>query len=273
MNNTEMAVRGPQAAWRPQLVALDIDGTLVDHEGRLPEKVRRSVRRVVDAGVPVVLSTGRSWHATRPVFEELDLPQGPVIASNGAVTVAFPPVEVQKVVTFNPARIVERVLAEHPKAALAAEVIGQGYRVTRHFPEGDLTGSIEIVSTDELAGSDVTRIIVRDPEASDEDFIALADRLGLHGVNYFVGWTAWLDIAPAGVTKANALAEVVRAMDIAAADVLAVGDGRNDIEMLEWAGRGVAVGDAPEEVKLAADHVTASFAEDGTAQELDRWFS
>lgn len=255
------------------MVALDIDGTLVDHEGRLPENVRRSVRRVVDAGVPVVLSTGRSWHATRPIFEELDLPQGPAIASNGAVTVQFPPVELQKVITFNPAQIVERVLAEHPKAALAAEVIGEGYRVTKHFPEGDLSGSIEVVSAEDLARSDVTRIVVRDPEASDSDFIALADRLGLHGVNYFVGWTAWLDIAPAGVTKAYALAEVARALDVAAADVLAVGDGRNDIEMLSWAGRGVAIGDAPDEVKAAADHVTAGFAEDGAAQELDRWFS
>ncbi len=268
-----MAVRGPQAAWRPQLVALDIDGTLVDHEGAMPENVRRSVRRVVEAGVPVVLSTGRSWHSTRPIFEQLDLPPGPAIASNGAVTVAFPPVEVQKVVTFNPAYVVQRVLAEHPKAALAAEVIGEGYRVTKHFPEGDLTGTIQVVSPDELAGSDVTRLIVRDPEASDEDFIALAERLGLHGVNYSVGWTAWLDIAPAGVTKAHALAEVAQAMNVAGADVLAVGDGRNDIEMLGWAGRGVAVGDAPDEVKAAADHVTGRFAEGGTADELDRWFN
>ena len=254
------------------MVALDIDGTLVDHEGRLPENVRRSVRRVVDAGVPVVLTTGRSWHATRPIFEELDLPQGPAISSNGAVTVRFPPVEFHKVITFNPAQIVERVLAEHPEAALAAEVIGEGYRVTKHFPEGDLSGSIEVVSAEELAGSDVTRIVVRDPEASDHDFIALASRLGLHGVNYSVGWTAWLDIAPAGVTKASALAELAATRGIAAADVLAIGDGRNDIEMLSWAGRGVAVGDAPDEVKAAADHVTGCFAAGGTADELDRWF-
>ncbi|MCW5954406.1 MAG: HAD family phosphatase [Propionibacteriaceae bacterium] len=267
-----MAVRGPQAAWRPQLVALDIDGTLVDHEGRLPENVRRSVRRVVDAGVPVVLSTGRSWHATRPVFEELDLPQGPAIASNGAVIVQFPPVELQKVITFNPAQIIERVLVEHPTAALAAEVIGQGYRVTRLFPEGDLTGDIEVVSVDELAGSDVTRIVVRDPEASDLEFIALAERLGLHGVSYSVGWSAWLDIAPAGVNKASALAGLAAGLGVQAADVLAMGDGRNDVEMLAWAGRGVAIGDAVPEVQAVADHVTGRFAQGGTAAELDRWF-
>ena len=254
------------------MVALDIDGTLVDHEGVLPEEVRRSVRRVTAAGVPVVLTTGRSWHATRPVFEQLGLPTGPAISSNGAVTVTFPPFEVRDVVTFNPSEVIEKVLAVHPGVAIAAEVVGQGYRVTRQFPDGDLTGHIEEVSAQELAGSDVTRIVVRDPDASDVEFIALAERLGLHGVSYSVGWSAWLDIAPFGVNKATALAGVVADLGCTAADVLAIGDGRNDIEMLTWAGRGVAVGDACVEVQEAADHVTGTFAEHGTALELDRWF-
>jgi Cof subfamily protein (haloacid dehalogenase superfamily) len=255
------------------VVALDIDGTLVDHEGVLPEKVRRSVRRVVAAGVPVVLTTGRSWHSTRPVFEQLGLPTGPAVASNGAVTVTFPPFQLEQVRTFNPAEVIEKVLREHPTAALAAEVIGQGYRVTRHFPDGDLTGDIEVVSADELAGCDVTRLVVRDPESTDTEFIELADRIGLHGVSYSVGWSAWLDIAPEGVNKASALAEVVAGMGHKAGDVLAIGDGRNDIEMLSWAGRGVAIGDACAEVKAAADGVTGTFADCGTAQELDRWFN
>ena len=266
MKNSELA------AWRPQVVALDIDGTLVDHEGVLAKDVRRSVRRVVAAGVPVVLTTGRSWHATRPVFEQLGLPNGPVVASNGAVTVDFPPFEVRQVVTFNPADVISRVLREHPSAAIAAEVVGQGYRVTKQFPDGDLTGHIEEVSVDDLAGTDVTRIVVRDPESSDVEFIDLAQRLGLHGVSYSVGWSAWLDIAPAGVNKASALAEVVAGLGVAAQDVLAIGDGRNDIEMLTWAGRGVALGDACPEVHLVADHVTGRFAEGGTAHELNRWF-
>ncbi len=255
------------------MVALDIDGTLVDHEGVLPQTVRRSVRRVVAAGVPVVLTTGRSWHATLPVFEQLGLPSGPAIASNGAVTVSFPPLQLEQVLTFNPAEVIEKVLREHPTAAIAAEVIGQGYRVTKQFPDGDLTGVIEEVSVADLAGSDVTRIVVRDPNASDTEFIRLAERIGLHGVSYSVGWSAWLDIAPEGVNKATALADVVTGLGYRAADVLAIGDGRNDIEMLTWAGRGVALGDACAEARAAADHVTGGFAEAGTAQELDRWFS
>jgi len=260
------------AAWRPQVVALDIDGTLVDHAGVLPERVRRSVRRVVAAGVPVVLTTGRGWHATRPVFEQLGLPAGPAVASNGAVTVSFPPFILEQALTFDPAEVIARVLREHPSAALAAEVIGHGYRVTKQFPVGDLSGEIEQVSVDDLAGSDIPRLVVRDPLASDAEFIRLAERIGLQGVSYSVGWSAWLDIAPAGVNKATALADVVAGLGYGAADVLAIGDGRNDVEMLGWAGRGVALGDGSAEAQAAADHVTGRFADGGTAQELDRWF-
>lgn len=254
------------------MVALDIDGTLVDHEGVLPERLRRTVRRIAMAGVPVILTTGRSWHATRPVFEELELPPGPAISSNGAVTVQFPPFELLTAATFDPSEVIEKVLREHPSAALAAEVVGTGYRVTRAFPDGELLGDIEVVTADELAGDDVSRIVVRDPDASEHEFIALAERLGLHGVSYSVGWSAWLDIAPAGVNKATGLAGVVDALGFTASDVLAMGDGRNDIEMLRWAGRGVALGDACAEVQAAADDVTGCFADGGTVAELERWF-
>ena len=88
---------------------------------------------------------------------------------------------------------------------------------------------ILIVDDDEQVHQ-MTRIILRDPARSDRDFVALAEQLGLHGVQYYVGYSAWLDIAPEGVTKAAGLDEVVRSLGVTAADVLAVGDGRNDAE-------------------------------------------
>ena len=118
----------------------------------------------------------------------------------------------------------------------------------------------------------VSRVIIRDPEATADDFVATAERLGLHGTNYVVGWTAWLDLSPVGVHKASGLEEVARRLGVDRADVLAIGDGRNDLEMLRWAGRGVAMGQAVETVRAAADDVTATVLEDGVAVELARWF-
>jgi len=118
----------------------------------------------------------------------------------------------------------------------------------------------------------VTRVIIRDPESSVEEFMELAGSLGLHGTNYFVGYTAWLDLAPEGVSKASGLAQVADRLGVDVADVLAIGDGRNDLEMLAWAGRGVAMGQAPDEVKAVADDVTETLENDGVALELEQWF-
>jgi len=129
-----------------------------------------------------------------------------------------------------------------------------------------------ITEVGELVADHVSRVIIRDPDSTAEDFVDLAGRLGLHGTDYVVGWTAWLDLAPVGVSKASGVALVADALGVDAADVLAIGDGRNDIEMLRWAGRGVAMGQAVEEVIAAADDVTDAVYDDGAATELARWF-
>jgi hydroxymethylpyrimidine pyrophosphatase-like HAD family hydrolase len=150
--------------------------------------------------------------------------------------------------------------------------VGVGYRLNRPFPDGEITGEMRLESVEELVAEPVTRVIIRDPHSSEEEFVELAEKLGLSGTNYFIGWTAWLDIAPEGVSKASALADVAEELGVAQADVLAIGDGRNDMEMLRWAGRGVAMGQAPLEVQEAADDVTETVANDGVARELARWF-
>jgi Cof subfamily protein (haloacid dehalogenase superfamily) len=271
--------------WQPKLVALDIDGTLftAGHgvasntvDETITPAVRSAIDRVLDAGAHVVLATGRSTFGISRVLDLLELPRhgGQVlsVASNGSVTFAYPPVEIRSTVTFDASEVVRMLLEHVPQALVAVEEIGVGYRVNRHFPEGEITGQMTLQSVDELVAEPVTRVVIRDPQASEQDFVELAEKVGLHGINYYIGWTAWLDLAPAGVSKASGLERVCRELGVAASDVLAIGDGRNDVEMLQWAGRGVAMGQAPLEVQEAADFVTAAVEEDGAAMELDRWF-
>jgi len=254
------------------MVALDVDGTVVDRDGVLAQPMADALALVVAAGVPVVLATGRAWHSTRDLVELLGLPKGPTVCSNGAVIVSYPPQEIVQAVTFDPREVIERVESFAPGTLIAVEEIGVGFRLNDHFPEGDLTGELVVQSAEELGALPVTRVILRDPRRSVDDFITLAQHLGLQGVTYFVGWSAWLDIAPEGVNKATALAQVAAGLGIAAEDVLAAGDGRNDIEMLQWAGRGVALPEAPPEVRAAADAVSPPFAEGGLVPELLHWF-
>jgi hydroxymethylpyrimidine pyrophosphatase-like HAD family hydrolase len=174
--------------------------------------------------------------------------------------------------TFDARPAVEAVLEHHPNALVAVEERGVGYRVNRHFPDGELSGEMTITEVEEIVAGPVSRVIIRDPEATVDEFVALAAKLGLHGINYVVGWTAWLDLAPVGVSKASGLERVAGELGVGSEHTLAIGDGRNDIEMLRWVRRGVAMGQAIDEVRAAAHDVTESVYDDGVAVELDRWF-
>ncbi len=274
----------PTGGWTPKLLALDIDGTLLIpmpgtgfSADQVTPAVREAVDRAVDAGCHVVLASGRSPLSMSQVLDHLNLPREAtdpalVVASNGAVTLSYPPMKVLTEVTFDAREAVRTVLEHVPEAAVAVEEHGVGYRVNRHFPEGELDGEMIVTPIEEIFAQEVSRVIIRDPDSTSEDFVTLAKRLGLHGTNYFIGWTAWLDIAPEGVSKASGLEEIAGILGVAAADVLAIGDGRNDIEMLEWAGRGVAMGQAPAVVQEVADAVTGTVEDDGCATEIARWF-
>ena len=271
--------------WAPKVVALDIDGTLLkwvdgqteDYE-TITAPVYDAIHRVLDAGAHVVLSSGRSPHGMTRIADMLDIPREEadqlwVVASNGAVVFRYPPMEVVHEETFDAAPAVAAVLEHHPDALVAVEerAVG-GYRVNRVFPEGEISGEQIITEVDDIVGEPVSRVIIRDPDATADDFLELASKLGLHGTDYVVGWTAWLDLSPVGVSKASGLQHVCDRIGLTAADVLAIGDGRNDIEMLRWAGRGVAMGQAVDEVRAAADDVTASVHDEGAALEMSRWF-
>jgi len=275
-------------SWTPKLVALDIDGTLLipDFEKgfsseQVTEPVTDAVLDAARAGAHVVLASGRAPLSMAGVadrlgltalVEELTRERLHIVSSNGSVVIRHAPMEVVNEVTFDASEAVRTVLEHVPGAAVAVEEHGVGYRVNRLFPPGELDGEMIICDLDEMISTAVSRVIIRDPDSTSEDFVNLARKLGLHGTNYFIGWTAWLDIAPEGVSKASGLQWVCRDLGVDAADVLAIGDGRNDIEMLSWAGRGVAMGQGPQVVRDAADHVTDPVDQDGAAVELRRWF-
>ena len=271
-------------SWSPRLVALDIDGTLlkwVDGSGashpEIAPAVHDAVHRALDAGAHVVLASGRSPHGMMPVADLLELHSPDrdrlwIVASNGAVVFRYPPFELVREETFEAGPAVRAVLERQPTALVAVEERGVGYRVTREFPSGELSGEMIVTPVEDLIARPVSRVIIRDPAATAEDFVTMARELGLHGTDYVVGWTAWMDLSPIGVSKASGLAYVAKELGLGAEDVLAIGDGRNDIEMLEWAHRGVAMGQALQLVIDAADDVTGGVAEDGVATELGRYF-
>lgn len=255
----------------PRVAALDVDGTLVDETNALSPAVRDAVLALAEAGVAIVVATGRAMPGTMEVVDRIGLQDGTAVTSNGAIVISYHPVEVLHSVTFDASEAVRRVLEHVPDALVAVEEVGVGYRVNAPFPEGEVSGRITIEDVDALVSEPVTRVVIRAPEHDAKEFAELVEGLGLTETNYYIGYTSWLDLAPQGVSKASGLELVCAKLDVAQADVLAVGDGFNDVEMLEWAGRGVAMGQAPEHVRAAADAVTGTVADDGLAAELARY--
>lgn len=252
------------------LVALDIDGTTVHHDRTLSPAVRDAVRAAASAGHRIVIATGRSLLGALPVIRELGLDRGYAVCSNGAVTIATNPegYRVIDTVTFDPRPALTLLRDAWPGAQVAVEVVGNGFLVTSPFPGNDLEGDITVVDWDEILRHRATRVTFRADNGTAADFIDLAERIGLHGVNYAVGFTAWLDIAPDGVSKASALESVRRRLRIVPARTVAVGDQRNDVEMLSWAACGVAMGNAPVEVQACANLVTGHVDDDGLVDVL-----
>lgn len=257
--------------WRPKLLALDVDGTIVDFDNTLTPAVRDTVRAARDAGMHVVVATGRAVPGVYDVLDKLGMREGLAVASNGSVVFGVDPFEIVKTVTFDAREAVRRVLDRFPDALVAVEEVGVGYRVNREFPSGEISGQIVLDQVERMVASPVTRVVVRVPDQDLDEFHEIVHELGLDDTNYYIGYSAWLDMAPRGVSKASGLETVCRSLGLTAADVLAVGDGNNDVEMLQWAGRGVAMGQAPETLKTVADAVTDRIDEDGLVTELKRW--
>ncbi len=264
----------PTERW---LVALDVDGTVLHEDGSLSDATTRAVHRVVELGHEVTLATGRSVSMTLPVLDRLGIAPQYVVCANGAIVLgrdADAPLGYRRVHvdTFDPSEVLTTIRGHLQGASFAVEDADGVFRYTGAFPDGALAASRQKVEFDQLLHVDATRVVVLSPDHQIDDFLSVVGRMGLHKVSYNVGWTAWLDIAPEGVNKATGLTDVCARLGIPRERVLAVGDGRNDIDMLGWAGVGVAMGQAPPEVVAAADETTATELDDGVAAALARHF-
>lgn len=266
----------PADAVEPWLVALDVDGTILHEDESIDERVADAILSARERGHEVTLATGRSWATTLPVLERLGLSPEYVVCANGAITMrrddgASGGYSRAHVETFDPTAVLERIRSFLPSGRFMVE-LPDGYRLyTQGMTDWNLENAHE-VRFDELLDQRATRVVVVSPDHELEEFLRIVEEMGLHQVSYAIGWTAWLDIAPDGVSKATALERVRGWLDLPPHRVIAVGDGRNDIEMFSWAGaagRSVAMGQAPAEVRAAAGETAEDVDHAGLAAVLD----
>ncbi len=261
------------------LAAIDLDGTLLRHDGTISERTRAAIDRAHEVGVEIVLATGRPWIVARRTVAEIDA-RSFVITSNGALTVRPPDWEVFDSKSMETSEAVSFVTG-------AREALdGVGFAI--EFGHGAYS---EAGFAERLPPSVPTRPVVDDvlslvPEhgpirailAWHDDYDGRLRELGellMHlvphdGVELKQSGLPVVQFCPTGIDKAPALAAVAAELGIDRDRVVAFGDEVNDAAMIGWAGIGVAMANAVDEVLAVADEVTAANEHDGVAVVLER---
>lgn len=221
----------------------------------------------------VVLATGRTAFGAAELLDALAVPGILAVCSNGAV-LRHPDGRTELRTTFDPKPVVAALLEALPGGAFAVEVPGFGNIFTDHFDGSELSGNLRAVAMEELVAGKCPRLIAKWSDRTQLDVAAALTTISLPDTTATLdyGAQAWLTCVAAGTSKASALEEVRAGLGVSTTDTAAIGDGTNDVEMLEWAARGVAMGQAPEIVTAAADAVTGTLEADGVAQALLSWF-
>jgi hypothetical protein len=263
-----------------RLVASDIDGTLIRTDGTLSPRTIEVLDQLYSRGVPTVLVTGRPVRWLRQLYDQMVEPL-PAVCANGAVV--YDP-DTDQVLRAAPLSVellmdVTRQLREAvPDVALAVEVEdGRSFWYEEKWPlrwDGEHKQVRVLASPDELTSVPAVKLLARSARYGPDDFAELVSRtLGGIAEATHSSSSALVEISAAGVTKAAGLAWLCEQEGFTAEDVVAFGDMPNDLPLLAWAGRSVAMGNAHPALREVADEVTLTNDEDGVAVYLEKLFA
>jgi HAD superfamily hydrolase (TIGR01484 family) len=257
-----------------RLVATDLDGTLLRSDGTISGRTREAMKAAEAAGVVIALVTGRPPRWMAPVAEATGH-TGVAVCANGALLYDLHTERIVGARLLDPGTqlaVAARLREAVPGLRFAVEY-GSGFGHEPGYRHHWAIGAVDVRvgPAEAILDRPAAKLLARHPTMACDELLATA--VALLGESVAVtasSQEALLEISAPGVTKASALAGLAEAAGIAAADVLALGDMPNDLPMLAWAGRAVAVANAHPTVLAAADEVTASNDEDGVALVLER---
>ncbi len=272
---------------RYRLLAIDIDGTLVNSQDELTAATRDALVRAGDAGIQVVLATGRRYSRTLHLVEPLGI-DVPLVTATGALVKHPRDHRTLYRAEFHPQvlrRILQVVVACGFEPVLYGDTFTQGFDFylttldTRNPELGEyLKNNAQCgrVRAD-LLDAPPAEVFAGFAMGTHDEMLALesalhrelADRVSTHVLRSpkYAGF--FCELAPGGVTKWSAIRRLAEGWAIPVAEICAVGDDVNDIPMIRAAGLGVAMGNALPEVKAAADRVAPTHDENGLVQVVE----
>jgi hydroxymethylpyrimidine pyrophosphatase-like HAD family hydrolase len=263
------------------LIATDLDGTLLRSDRTISDRSRLALRRAEAAGALVVLVTSRATPSVRLIAQQAGV-SGLAICSNGAIVYDLDRDQIVRHLLLHPDSATRFVLAvrEAVPGVCFGFVRGAGFACEPAYrllarpgdPGAARLDTAAIGDAIELCAEQPTRVIVRHEDLTVDDLLARILDLGLEGFEVSHSGSPCVEVAAAGVTKAEALAWLCAEHGIAVDEVVAFGDAPNDLPMLRWAGHSVAMANAHPSVPAVADEVAPSNDDDGVAVVLERLF-
>ncbi len=259
----------------PRLVATDLDGTLLDDEGRLTDRTADILRRVQQLGVRVVIVTARPLRWMDELWARVGGGRGVGIVSNGAITFDIARGEVldhRGIAAEDGLALAASIRSAAPGTAFALECLGGFRREPSYLDLHPAPPDVRIGELAELWTEPAVKVLAQHLTLDPAEF---RDRVvEATGAAATPTWTTdgLMEISAAGVTKGGALAELCGRLGVTFEEVMAFGDMPNDIPMLTWASTSYAVANAHPSVLAAADHVAPANHEDGVAAVLARTF-
>ena len=256
-----------------RLVATDLDGTLLRSDGTISPRTLHALAAIGGRGIPVVIVTARPPRTVRSLTRQVA--GGLAICGNGAIVYDLAREAIVAQTSLDAAitrALIGELRAAIPGVTFAIEAgLRYGEEPDYAPTERDPTdGELRIADALALADEGVTKLIVRHPARALDALLArVAAIVGARASATHSG-APFVEVAAPGVTKAAALATLCAQRRIARSEVLAFGDGLNDLPLLTWAGCGIAVANAHPALLAAATAITATNDEDGVAMVLER---
>ena len=261
----------------PKLIALDLDGTLLTTRGDVSERNVAALRAAADHGHHVVIATGRPLHLVNELSDQLGTSVSHVVGANGSMIGTFPDGQLLRLMGFDIelARIAIESFRQSLPGTGFAMATDAGLAHERGFAER-MPAVVDSAPTDdvlELGGTEAFKLFAFHDDITVPALLGEAPRLLPDTLAATHMGADAIDIGLATIDKCAGLRWVCEQLDVVAADVIAFGDEWNDISMLEWAGRGVAMGNADDRVRAAVNEVAPSNMADGVAVVLERLLS
>lgn len=258
-----------------KLIALDLDGTLTNSQKEITPRTFDALMEAQRHGVRIILASGRPVYGMEHLAEQLHMEEygGYVLAFNGGKLIDWKTKEVimeQKL----PDELVPRIYQSAVEADLAVltyrgKTIVTNKSFDRHVMHNAYINRLPLIELDDFLNEieyPVNKcLIVGEPERLEVLEKKMIEEYG-DTMGIFRSQPFFLECVPPGVDKAHALSELCREKGYGKESIIACGDSWNDISMIEFAGLGVAMGNAVDELKEKADYVTASNEEDGVAE-------